>query len=166
SWCQYRKAEADNNLKDFQHPPALDDTVQALLKPIYENLTSNDLLERCVGANTQNNNESYNACVWHLAPKHIFSGKQIIEIAAYCAACKFNDGFKPLIKIMETMGVTIGKISTEFAEKCDEARIEKTNLCSTSDSKESRSALRNARFEENEAYEQAEGVMYGPGIAD
>ncbi|CAB0042858.1 unnamed protein product [Trichogramma brassicae] len=32
------------------------------------------LLQRCLGGHTQNNNESFNHCVWMMAPKHIFSG--------------------------------------------------------------------------------------------
>ncbi|KOC59898.1 hypothetical protein WH47_10539 [Habropoda laboriosa] len=56
----------------------------------------------------QNNNESFNSCVWHLAPKHIICGKKIFKIATYCAACIFNEGFALIVKIMDVMGVKIG----------------------------------------------------------
>jgi len=77
-----------------------------------------------------------------LAPKHIFSGKQIIEIAAYCTACKFNEGFKPFLKIMEVMGITVGKEAVEFVQRCDQARIELANRRSSTQSKKSQTALR------------------------
>ncbi|EFN85242.1 hypothetical protein EAI_04679 [Harpegnathos saltator] len=67
---------------------------------------------------------------------------------------------------MEVMGVTIGKGAAEFVQRCDQARIELANQRSSTQSKESRTVRRNVRLEENDAYEQAEGIMYGPGIAD
>jgi len=59
SWCDWRKAEANENLKNFQHSPVFSQEIIEILEPIYFDLTSEDLLSRCVGANTQNNNESY-----------------------------------------------------------------------------------------------------------
>ncbi|GIY08120.1 uncharacterized protein CDAR_429331 [Caerostris darwini] len=76
SWCKWCKCEAKGTLETFEHPSALDDEAQEILKPIYEDLTADDLLERCLGSNTQNNNESFNSCVWQLAPKHQFAGKK------------------------------------------------------------------------------------------
>ena len=92
SWCKCRKSEAEGTLNTFEHPPALDNEAQEILKPVYEELTADNLLERCLGSNTQNNNESFNACIWQLAPKHQFVGKKIVKIATYCAACTFNEG--------------------------------------------------------------------------
>ena len=63
SWCGYQKAVASDKLRNFKHPTAFDQEVEDLLKPIYEELADEKLLERCLGANTQNNNESYNSCV-------------------------------------------------------------------------------------------------------
>lgn len=63
SWCKYRQSEATNSLTDYKHP-ALSEEAKEILKPIYEDLTHDDLLERCLGGLTQNNNESFNSCVW------------------------------------------------------------------------------------------------------
>lgn len=63
SWCKWRQHEVAGVLHNFKHPPLLDDDVQEVLNPIYEELTADELLERCLGNNTQNNNESYNTCV-------------------------------------------------------------------------------------------------------
>ncbi|KOC58600.1 hypothetical protein WH47_06860, partial [Habropoda laboriosa] len=51
-------------------------------KPTYEGLSSYELLERCVGANTQNSNESLNSLIWSFAPKHIHSGPKTIQIGS------------------------------------------------------------------------------------
>ena len=62
-WCKYLKAKAANTLNKYKHRPALAEDAKKLLKPIYEDLTKTELLERCLGGHTQNNNESFNNCV-------------------------------------------------------------------------------------------------------
>ncbi|GIY80919.1 uncharacterized protein CDAR_70691 [Caerostris darwini] len=103
SWCKWRKSEVEGTLETFEHPPAQDDEAQEVSKPIYEDLTADDLLERCLGSNTQNNNESFISCVWQLAPKHQFAGKKKLSDAA----CTFNEGFTAILNIMDVMGIII-----------------------------------------------------------
>ncbi|GIX67293.1 uncharacterized protein CDAR_483411 [Caerostris darwini] len=76
SWCNWIESEVEGTLETFEHPPALDKEAQAILKPIDEDLTADDLLKRCLGSNTQNNNERFNSCVGQLAPKHQSAGKK------------------------------------------------------------------------------------------
>ena len=166
SWCAYRVAEATGELDTFKHPPALDDQIQPLLKKVYEDLTTEDLLERCIGADTQNSNKAFNSCVWHLVPKNMFAGKKIVEIASYCAACTFNEGFQPLLKVMETMGVTIGRNAAKLAKLRDRNRIQAANRQSLNSSKERRTELRNMQSGQNDYYDEQEGIMYGAGIAN
>ena len=47
----------------------LDKVVTKALEPIYTDLCSRELLERCKGGNTQNHNESYNGLLWHFSSK-------------------------------------------------------------------------------------------------
>lgn len=63
SWCKYNVTKATGKVDEFKHKPALDESVQDLIRPVYEALTVDDLLERCLGGNTQNDNESLNACI-------------------------------------------------------------------------------------------------------
>ena len=116
-------------------------SIQLALKKIYEDLSSDDLLSRCLGANTQNNNEYYNATVWHLAPKHMYCGKNIVELVTDCAPCTFNEGCVTLLKIMETMGGQIGVVAAAIQMRANKSR--KIKL-----------------------HEDDEGILYGPGIAD
>lgn len=162
SWCAYQKAVATK--QNYNHPPAFDDEVQGLLQPIYEELTDEKVLERCLGANTQNNNESYNSCVWNIAPKHKFVGKKTLEIAALSAACIFNEGLLPVLKVMEVMGVKIGLEARRFADKANDRRLDRAEHEATEASKEHRTAARNSRILQNDAYEEQEGVVYEAGI--
>ncbi|XP_048511178.1 uncharacterized protein LOC125500959 [Athalia rosae] len=67
---------------------------------------------------------------------------------------------------METMGCTIGPIAADFAAKHKAERIKTADRRSSLDSKEARTARRTEISAENEEFEEAEGVLYGPGIAD
>ncbi|KAL7298547.1 hypothetical protein TKK_0008323 [Trichogramma kaykai] len=115
SWCPWQRASAEKSLKKFKHDykPFLDDDLAAI-KPIYKELSSDKLLERCVGGFTQNNNESYNQLIWKITPKILPAGSKIVEIAAYTAACMFNRGTEALLAIMYSMGMKLGWHSHEY----------------------------------------------------
>lgn len=167
SWCKWRRAEANGTLNSYTHEQApLNDKILQLLKPIYEILSDDQLLERCLGAETQNNNESLNSLIWTFAPKHLHSGRKIIEIATFIAVSIFNQGFLPILKILSVMGVTIGQQAHMYANSRDEARIDRSERRSTDAVKQARIDHREERSIEQEFFEQEEGPQYGPGLAD
>ena len=69
SWCTWQKAKAQGRLAlglaQYSHKPALSDDLLSEITPIYENLSSENLLQRCIGGFTQNNNENLNALIWY-----------------------------------------------------------------------------------------------------
>lgn len=166
SWCKYQKLKSEGHEDTFVHPPAFDNDTANLLEPIYEDLSSDDLLERCLGRNTQNNNEAFNHCVWSFAPKHIFVGQKTLEIAAFTAACIFNEGFFPVLKILEVMDITLGPCAVAFAKSYNKSRIAKAENATAMSSKEARKSRRADKVAENDAYEEDEGILYAPGIDD
>jgi len=167
SWCAYQKAAAEGTLDSFHHTyPPLNDKVLEVIKPIYEALSSDELLERCTGGETQNNNESFNSLLWTFAPKHIHSGAHTVEIANYLATCIFNQGFMYILKVMGLMGVKIGSHAYQFAISRDDERIERSEAEAASTSKEGRTARRAQKAQDHSFFEMEEGVLYGAGIAD
>ena len=136
------------------------------LLPIYEDLSRENLLERCLGGHTQNTNESFNSTIWRLAPKHVHFGVKIIEILAYIAAGVFNEGYTSILRIMNTLGIIVGTQAKAFTDTTDEARITRQNRMSLSETKEARIARKQLQIENNQLFEEAEGLLYGPGIAD
>ncbi|KAG5327210.1 MOS1T transposase, partial [Pseudoatta argentina] len=116
-----------------RHPPnrysmegeteyAMKDEVFKAVKPIYEELSSDDLLSRCLDGYTQNNNESFNSVLWSIAPKGVHSSKAIVDIAANIAVCNFNDGLKSVLEIMQVLNLTIGTTCYNFCIETDERR--------------------------------------------
>lgn len=51
----------ENRFEKYEHKPALSKSVQKAIKSIYNALSNEDLLLRCVGGYTQNTNKSVNA---------------------------------------------------------------------------------------------------------
>ena len=101
--------------------PLFDEEIKQHLLPIYEDLSKDNLLERCLGGHTQNANESFNATVWRLSPKHLHLGLKVVENSAYIAAGIFNKGFSSVLRIMNLLNLTVGTYAKVFAHKTDEA---------------------------------------------
>ncbi|XP_018313415.1 uncharacterized protein [Mycetomoellerius zeteki] len=135
SSCKYCVAQASGT--NFDHPPALHPDVAKHLLPIYEELSNRNLLEKCLDGHTQNANESFNSMIWRITPKHINSGRKIIEIAAFISAGTFNEGCSAILKIMETLDIKIRMQCKSFADTCDDERItrQERNLSNTKEAR-------------------------------
>ncbi|XP_074103953.1 uncharacterized protein LOC141530632 [Cotesia typhae] len=151
SWCKWQKAIALNrDPREENLAPLLGEDLKQHLLPIYQDLSKDDLLERCLGGHTQNANESFNATVWRLSPKHLHSGLKVVEISAYIAAGIFNEGYTSILRIMNLLNLNIGTYAKIFADSTDEERITRQNRKSLSETKEARSARRQHQIDENQ----------------
>ncbi|XP_012235069.2 uncharacterized protein [Linepithema humile] len=166
SWCSYQKAKATNKLSEYKHKTPMKYVVFDAVKPIYEELSKDELLLRCLGGFTQNSNESFNATVWALAPKSYASGKKIIDIATNIAVCNFNDGFRSIMEIMEVLNLCVGPNCYNFCEEADARRIKAAEHSLTDAAKEARKSLLSTKKKADEADTEVEGQLYGAGIAD
>lgn len=164
SWCSYLKAKSTGN--EFEHPNPLPDIVQKAIKPVYVDLTAPNLLERCEGGFTQNNNESLNSVIWSIARKTHFCGKKTIDFAAYTATSLFNDGYSSLLLMMQLMNIEIGPNAQDLCSKYDKDRIAKSDIKTYASSKQARQLLLADRKSKEEHFQLSEGDLYGPGIAD
>ena len=162
SWCSYRRAEAEGmDVSKFKHDYLpLDKNVTEALEPIYTDFSSRELLERCKGGNTQNNNASYNGLLWHFAPKHLHNGLKMIELANFRAVLIFNDGFYAILKMLQVMDVIIGPIAKEYAMERDDRRINQAELRYKASSKEARTVRRKALASQQALFEEEEGPLY------
>ena len=93
------------------------------------NLSRSELLEKCLGGFTQNNNESLNGSVWKLLPKTSFSGIHVFKIGVYIALAVFNDGRSRYLDIMKEFLLDLHQqhgfkkvISSGFSMQRDEQR--------------------------------------------
>lgn len=131
----------------------------AAIKYIYEDLFSDNLFERYVWANTQNDNVS----LISLTGKMCIAAKLLWKIAVLIIMYIFNDGFLPILHIINTMGIQV----CSSAMTCCGNRNEDCLHClahpMSDDAKEPRIAipgvnrLMNALLKEDERF-------YVPGI--
>lgn len=64
------------------------------IKAVYERLTAENLLGRCLKGKTQNPNESLHSRVWKLCPKSKSLGKLTLDFAVAQAVTNYNIGYK------------------------------------------------------------------------
>lgn len=78
----------------------------------------------------------------------------------------FNEGQMSLIKILETLDVTIGTAAYRMCQEVDAQRVSTGELRAQQATKEGRIRKRQSRLHAEEAYIAREGKLYGAGIAD
>lgn len=168
SWCSWQRANANSQLDTFTHEyRALPENVLNAIKPIYENLSQDALLEQCIDDFTQNNNnESFHNIIWKIAPKNIYSGTIAVELAAYITTCTFNECARSLLQILKAMQVQIGTYAHAYVTAEDKNRIIQAEMSTLSSTKEEKIRWRQAQSDVLEASTSAEDLFYGPGIDD
>ena len=73
---------------------SLDHEEKKKLKAVYDRMTDESLLKRCLLGKTQNPNESLHSRIWKLCPKTKNLGKSICEFAVAQAVLNYNIGYK------------------------------------------------------------------------
>lgn len=106
---------------------------------IYEDLSRQDLLERCLDEHTSNANESFNLTfLWRLAPNYLISGIKMIKITAFIIASVFNS-YYAILKIMETLRITtIEQQYKSFTNIREAERLKRQERCGLSSTKKAR----------------------------
>jgi hypothetical protein len=113
SWCKWQRAQTSGIPDPFCHRNSVPVVVMDAVKPVFSDLSQTALLQRCLGGMTQNNNESFNAVLWKLAPKSGFNGTKTVETASHIAAAMFNDGKQAILHIMREMELEVGLSTTK-----------------------------------------------------
>ncbi|XP_036141672.1 uncharacterized protein LOC118645176 [Monomorium pharaonis] len=152
---------AANTLEEYHHKLFLSQDVFKTMKPIYEDLSSDDLLTRCIGDHTQNNNESFNSTVWAMAPRTTSSGKTILDIVTHIAVCVYNDRMTPIMEIMQTLGIKIGTNCYNFCTEADERRVSLAETLLSDAAKSARQSAKATRKEEEQKNANLKGQLYG-----
>ena len=78
------------------------------LKPIYERLTNDDIMQGCLGGYTQNNCEALNHLMWARCPKSKHSGRYHIVAAVAGAVVAFNDDSSCVANVLKHLGIDSG----------------------------------------------------------
>ena len=124
SWCGFQRAAVEGRESKFKHKPGFSPEVTRAIKPVYEDLTKKSLLERCLGAHSQNNDESFHALVWRISPKITYCGYRMLQVAVAIALRVFDQGSTNMMSIMKEIGLTVGEHCRAEMRKRDRARLD------------------------------------------
>ena len=158
SWCGY-----NTDPDTYRHKHGIPECIVDLIESIYEDLSSPDLLGRCLHGKTQNNNECLNKVIWDHCSKEVFVGKLTVEEGAYSAVALFNDGNHSVLKCMELLGVSPGRFTLKFAQTGDSNRLYRAARKTANTGKSRRKALRAVRKGFQDKTEEEEGDLYEAG---
>ncbi|KAJ8043255.1 hypothetical protein HOLleu_10266 [Holothuria leucospilota] len=160
SWCKFKR---EGSMDDKPHH--LDPVFLNILRPHFERLSSPDLLERCLGGFTQNQNESFNALIWKRCPKHTYNGPHRVQTAMNLAVIQWNSGSETGRRlIFDKLGLSYGMYTREASLKKDNRRVLQSLHRETEQQKRKRVAIaqRNAQLETQKR--QEEGKTYGRAL--
>ena len=83
SWCKFNQDKADGTT--YQPGPGLPLTVLLKLKPIFQVLSHEDLLNKCLHGLTQNQNGRFNAMIWDRVTNSRYVSISQLELGVYDA---------------------------------------------------------------------------------
>ncbi|GBM80681.1 hypothetical protein AVEN_137208-1 [Araneus ventricosus] len=163
SWCKYNQAVSKGTAETFHHKNSLPPAVMDAIKPIFNSLSHPELLNRCLGAYTQNPNESLNSVIWQICPKISGSGRRIAEIAVYESVVRFNEGRLGRLDIMKELELCISNNAISSHKKADIRRIKQGDRRAQQNTIEKRRERRRAKALVDSKLSKKEGLTYEAG---
>ena len=103
TWCGYR-----NDPEKYKHTNGLLQAIVDLVSPIFEDLSKEELLSKCLHGQKQNGNKCLNNLIWQRCSKEIYVDRITVEEAVYSAVSYFNGGSILILKTLEKLGVKAG----------------------------------------------------------
>lgn len=122
SWCAWQSDKITGKIT-YKKRLSLPLTIKALLIPIFKDPSRNELLNKCLHGQTQNNNESINNVIWKKCPKTVYVSRKILEIAVNSAVIEFNDGNIGIKPVFEQLGLNVGPFVELNCSNMDKIRI-------------------------------------------
>lgn len=119
-WCKYKNRRRST---PFKHQKPLPAAVGQAILPLFQRLSEETLLEKCVGGYTQNQNEALNNLIWSFCTKAGYAGAKTVESAVGMAICIFNNGYTAIQRIASRLGVSPGRNLTRYLSRLDTARV-------------------------------------------
>ena len=108
---------------------------------------------------------AWNGMLWGICPKTKFAGADVVKLCAALTCLRFNNGLVSYLSVLEAMGMERGVFATSILAEQDRRRISAADRKATDRSKKARKRRRVRKGLEDDIW-AAEGVIYGPGIAN
>ena len=145
------------------HSPKIPADFEPFIKPVFENLCNEQLLEKCLKGATQNQNESFNSLIWVRSPKTEYSSLATTQIAVSHATLVFNSGVRALVPVMKALGIHTGPLCSAYLFARDDYCIKRSQAKEAGVAKKRRKMKRLVEKGVEEAHIEEEGVSYETG---
>ena len=89
--------------------------------------------------------EYLNNMIWAKCPKNVFVTKQVWQLGGNSAVIEFNEGANGAIRVLEKLGVDVGKETVSGTAKKNKTRIKKIKLKTLDSTKKRRKQLRKVK---------------------
>lgn len=162
SWCRYNQDKA-NNTCTYKPGPGLPLDIVLKLKPIFNELSSEQHLQKCLHGRTQNQNESFNAMIWERIPKSKYVALTQLEFGVYDAVANFNIGRKASVLLFEMLNMIPGVYTVKGCQKLNSKRLSLSTYKNNEKNKLRRKKLRGKKHQKSDKYSEKEGELYLPG---
>ncbi|GFX53169.1 uncharacterized protein TNCV_361641 [Trichonephila clavipes] len=123
SWCGYNRSILKGDT--YKHKQSLSIVIMNCIKKLFKDLSSPELLFRCLHGKTQSSNESLNSVMWFIIPKTVFVQLGILKTGAYKAISIYNQVFITKLKVLKTLNIQPGFDTCQALQEADQARIRK-----------------------------------------
>ena len=122
SWCRYQSDKV-TGLKTYKPGSGLTREVIKHVKPIFNDLSKDELLQKCLHGKTQNQNEAFNGLIWEQLPKSTDVALPSLKLGTYDAIAHFNIGKKSSCLIYEKLGMIPGHYTTKHCANINRKRL-------------------------------------------
>ncbi len=113
TWCKWWQDQL-NSTQSYKKNVDLPLAIKKKLEPIFREISQDELLEKCLHGQTQNENESLNSVIWRKCPKSVFVCRKVLEIAVCSAVVEFNDGYCGIASVLKKLGLKTGRCTSDF----------------------------------------------------
>ena len=141
SWCSYQ-CDLANGTSTYKPGKGLHPAVIKFVKGVFDDLSSDELLSKCLHGKTQNQNEAFNGTIWTRIPKTKFVAFKVFELSVLDAVPHFNIGNLATLLIFDKLGIKRGYYTTKGCLDNDKIRIDNSKRKSLDSAKSRRRILR------------------------
>ena len=106
SWCKHNRTLANGEAPPL-HKPTICKEMVLFLKMVFEDRSTDELMEHCILVATQNQNESFYHLIWNRCPNVKFSSVDVVETCVSLAIITFNSGMGALRPLLDGSGWSV-----------------------------------------------------------
>ena len=129
-WCKWKKHQSmeSNSQPAPKSSINVPKWIHDILKPLFADLSSDELLLMCLHGKTQNANEALNNIIWSKCPKTIFVKRATLEMAVNSSVINYNDGAKGIENVLAQFNTKPGLYMSSGSQRQEKRKIKEMQL--------------------------------------